>query len=96
MALFRLIGFVLVVGGLMMLGADVVASFETGEDIVVRSLEQFWTMIDQASLDSFRAWVETTLPEPVPGAVATVLSWPGWAVLGVPGILLAFLARGRD
>jgi hypothetical protein len=41
-------------------------------------------------------WTQSGLPAPLPEGVATLLSWPAWAVLGVIGVLLAVLFRQRE
>lgn len=100
MFVFRLIGLVLIAGALMVFGADVLRSLETGE-VSIRSFAEVWALLDDrlgtASLDAFKAWAEATLPPAVwdPGLVS-VLSYPSWAVLGVLGILVALIFRPRN
>jgi hypothetical protein len=40
-------------------------------------------------------WLETTFPASVDNVLATVLNWPGFAVLGVLGLALGALSFGR-
>jgi len=95
MAVFRFIAFLLIVVALMLLGADVVSMLESGEPRL-RSLEIVWALFATGGAEAFKAWASTTLPGPLPEGVATLLSWPAWAVLGVTGVLLAILFRQRE
>jgi hypothetical protein len=96
MAVFmRLLSLILVVAALMLLGADAVTSLEKGGEITVRSLDQVWALFDKAGPIAFKAWLGHTLPSPVPSWIGAVLALPGWAVTGVPGVILAFLFGRR-
>ncbi len=57
---------------------------------------ELWYQVDVASLNLAQAVVQRYLHplvwEPV---IVTVLNWPLWAVLGVPGLLLYVAARRR-
>jgi hypothetical protein len=92
MFIFRILGLLMVVLALMLLGADVVSSLEKGMDIwsgnlTVRSLDQVLVLLQW----DIKPWIQTTLPDPVSGWLMTALSWPSWADLGVPGVILNFL-----
>lgn len=99
MVIFRLIGLVLIAAALMVFGADVLRSLETGE-VSINSFAEVWALLDErlgaASLDGFKGWAEATLPAAAwdPGVVS-VLSYPAWAVLGVLGIIVALIFRPR-
>jgi cytochrome bd-type quinol oxidase subunit 2 len=95
MAVFRFVAFLLIVAALMLLGADVVSMLESGEPRM-RSIEIIWALFATGGADAFKAWATASLPGPLPEGVATLLSWPAWAVLGVTGVLLAILFRQRD
>ncbi len=95
MAAFRFIAFLLIVAALMLLGADVVTMLESGEP-KIRSIELLWNLIAVGGADAFKVWAQGALPGPLPEGVATLLSWPAWAVLGVIGVLLAILFRQRE
>jgi cytochrome bd-type quinol oxidase subunit 2 len=95
MAVFRFVAFLLIVAGLMLLGADVVSMLETGEP-KMRSIELIWDLFAAGGSEAFKAWAQTSLPGPLPEGVATLLSWPAWAVAGVIGVLLAVLFRQRE
>lgn len=87
---FRFISLILIVIALMLLGADVVTSLQKSE-ITVRSIEQVWSLVDASGLAAFKSWVEATLPGPVPGWIYSLLSMWGFGVVGVLGVILAFL-----
>lgn len=91
----RLISLILVVSALMLLGADVVSSLENGGKIIVRSLDQVWTMFDKPGVDAFHAWLARHLPAVLAHAIDAIFTLPGWAATGVPGIVLAFLFGRR-
>ncbi|MDO8422439.1 MAG: hypothetical protein Q7S99_09785 [Parvibaculum sp.] len=91
MFLFRLLGLLLITLALMALGADALKSLEAGA-LEIRSLASIWTLIHPASVDGFTSWVGATVPAASP-PLATVLSYPAWAVLGVIGIVIAGLIR---
>ena len=92
----RLISLILIVAALMLLGADAVTSLEKGGEITVRSLDQVWALLDKGGPQAFHAWLEHSLPAPVPGWIAALLALPGWAVTGVIGVILAFLFGRRS
>jgi len=85
----RYISLVLLVIAFMLLGADFMTSLEKGE-ITVRSLAQFWTIVDKPTLDAFKAWLEHTMPSPFAGWTESFLNVYGWAPFGVLGVILAF------
>ncbi len=58
----RLISLVLIVGALMLLGADAVTSLERGGEVTVRSVAQIWALFSKASMDGFKAWTQHNLP----------------------------------
>ena len=93
---FRFISLVLIVIGLMLLGADLITTLEKGGEITVRSIDQVWAAIDKASVDAFKSWLEKALPAPVPNWIDSFLALPGWAVFGVLGVILAFLFGRRS
>jgi hypothetical protein len=93
--ILRLISLVLVVSGLMLLGADIVTSLENGGRIMVRSLDQVWAMFNKPAVTAFHGWCEAHLPELLSRGVGALFALPGWAATGVPGIILAFLFGRR-
>jgi hypothetical protein len=87
MFILRWLSLVLVVLAVMLMGADLVSSLEKGGAIFLRSFAQVLMLFGADSL----TWVQGNLPQPLAGACETVLSWPGWLVIGVPGGVLAAL-----
>ncbi len=64
--------------------------------LMITSMGDVWTMVHAASLSGFQAAVASSPVKFIWGPVIQpVLSWPGWAVLGLPGIILAFLGRSK-
>ncbi len=86
----RLLSLLLIVTGLVLLAADAIASLDKGGEITVRSLEQVWAMFGTDSLGAFKAWLEQAAPWAA-HPVETAMTLPGWALTGVPGVLLNFL-----
>jgi len=93
--LLRLISLILVVSAIMLLGADIVTSLEHGGRIMVRSLDQVLALFDKSGMASFDAWISAHLPGFLAGGVTALLGCWSWAVLGIPGIVLAFLFGRR-
>ena len=90
MALLRFISLVLIVIALMLLGADVVTTLEQSGQTMVRSFAQVLKLF---GFDAMNALPVDAPPQFV-AVWKTVLSWPGWGVIGVPGALLGILASG--
>ena len=76
---------------LILLGADMVTSLEHGGQIAVRSIEQVWRFLGPGSIACAKAWVEHSLPAPLPEWFYSVLALPAWALSGVLGVVIAFL-----
>lgn len=91
----RFLSLILIVAALMFLGADIVTSLEKGGHITVRSAAEVWNAIDKPGLASFQSWVTATLPSPLSGWTLGLLNVWTWILLGVPGIILAFLFGRR-
>ena len=95
-AAMRFLSLILIVLGLMLLGADVIATLEKGGEITVRSLDQVWMMINPPSDIAFRGWIEHAIPQPAAQWIETVMGFWSWAVIGLPGVILAFLFGRRS
>lgn len=81
--LFRFIALFLIISALMLLGADAVGTLEGGGVVKLRSLGEVIALL---------------APGFAPGAdspLSPVLGLPGWALLGVLGLILAFVFRHR-
>jgi hypothetical protein len=88
MIIFRLLGLLLIVLALMLLGADVVSTLEKSGETVIRSFGEILLLLRIDALPFF----ERTLGPQFAQGMMVIFSWPGWAVLGVPGALLGMLA----
>ena len=94
--LFRFIALVLIVIGLMLLGADVVTLLERGNEPHMRSVAEILSLFSAGGIASLQGWVASAAPGPVAEGFANFLSWPAFAVFGVKGVILAVLFRERD
>ena len=66
------------------------------DTLMITSLSDVWAMVNLSSLLQFETMVSTSAAKFAWGSlIEPVLGWPGWAVLGAPGIVLAFLGRSR-
>jgi hypothetical protein len=81
--LFRFIALFLIISALMLLGADAVGTLESGGVVKLRSLGEVLTLFAPA------------LAPVASGPLSPVLGLPGWALLGVLGLVLAFVFRHR-
>lgn len=95
MSVLRIIGYVLLLAGIVALGFEIVQSLEAGRWILL-TLGQVWAAIDRVSLNMVQVglerYIHPFLWDPV---FLTVLLWPAWLVFGVLGGLLIALGRRR-
>jgi hypothetical protein len=93
--IFRITGTLLLAAALILLILDGTRSLGANR-IVVTPLSDSWMLIHPDSLAQLQAFLASRffgdLLETVVGAI---LAFPGWAVLGVPGAILAWLGRSR-
>ena len=90
-ATLRLVSLFLIVIGLVLMGADAVTSLDRGGEATLRTVEQLWQSVDTGSLAAFRAWIAQSAPWAA-GPVEALLHVWGWALTGMLGVILAFLA----
>jgi hypothetical protein len=90
MIILRLFGLLLIVVALMLLGADVVSTLEKSGATVIRSFGEVLLLL---RIDAI-PWCEEMLGVRLAQGIGIILSWPSWAVLGVPGAVLGMLASG--
>lgn len=90
----RLIALIMIVAALVLLGADALTSLERGGEITVRSFGAVWAALDPASLARFKDWVQHVLPFMAQG-IYSALTIPGWGLIGVVGVLIAFIFGRR-
>ncbi|RYG87794.1 MAG: hypothetical protein EON59_06375 [Alphaproteobacteria bacterium] len=93
--LLRIIGTTLLAAALILAILDGTRSLGANA-VVVTALGATWQMIHAESLVQLHAFIDTRFFGPVlEGAINAVLSFPGWAVLGVPGVVLGWLGRSK-
>ena len=62
--------------------------------LVFTNFGQAWTQLHAPSLDAFAGFLESRFfAELLDAMMKTILTYPAFAVLGVPGIMLALLGR---
>jgi hypothetical protein len=77
----------LIIDGTRSLGAN---------SLVLTSFGDAWMWLHAESLAATRAFLESRLFGPVlEVSIGIILGLPGWAVLAVPGVLLAWMGRSR-
>lgn len=95
MIVLRFLGWLLIIFALAVLLNDAWRSYQVGHWTMIRA-GQLWFDLDRDSLQLAQPAIERHVARwlwfPV---IATILEWPAAAVLGVPGLLLAILARRR-
>ena len=90
----RLVSLILIVAALLFLGADAVTSLERGGELTVRSLDTIWGMVNAASLQASKSWVQNHAAFMAQGVYSS-LAMPAWAITGVVGVILAFVFSRR-
>jgi hypothetical protein len=93
--LLRIVGTTLLAAALILLILDGTRSL--GESrLVMTSLGATWETVNAESLAQLRAFLATRFFGPLlESVVNAILGFPGWAVIGLPGILLAWLGRSK-
>lgn len=94
MFILRLIGWLLIAAALALLAREAYLWVVTGEWNVTTAYE-LWFNLHQNSLLWFQAAIERNLSVGFWNFIEMVLNGPGWLVLGIPGLLLALVRRGR-
>lgn len=93
--LLRVVGTLLIACAVILLIIDGTKSLAASA-FVFTPLADTWTQISAQSLASVREFLSTRFFGPVLDvAVEFIVGLPGWAVLGVPGIVLAWAGRSR-
>ena len=93
--LLRVLGTLLIACAVILLIIDGTKSLGANA-LVFTSLSDTWTQIHADSLAAVQQFLETRFFGPLLETVVTaILSFPGWAVIGVPGLLLAWAGRSR-
>lgn len=93
--ILRLLGTWLVGVALILLIIDGTKSLGANA-IVMTSLGDTWMALHAQSLEQVRAFLASRFFGPLLDIVVTaLLNFPAWVVIGVPGILIAWLGRSR-
>ena len=88
----RVIGWLLVAGALAVAVREAMIWVQSGEWAPIAA-GQLWFDIHRDSLQLAQPAIERyILPALWDPVILTVLQWPAWAVLGLPGLVLAWLA----
>ena len=91
----RFLGWLLTGAALAVLVAEIVAWVEAGTYRTIATGE-LWFDLHAASLNAAQAGIQRYLfPALWDPIVVTILLWPAWAVLGVPGLALMWGCRRR-
>jgi hypothetical protein len=93
--LLRILGTVLIAVAVILVVIDGTRSL-AANGLVFTPLHDTWLNVHPGSLEAVNGFLETRLFGPLLEPVVTaILNLPGWAVIGVPGILLAWAGRSR-
>ncbi len=91
----RMLGWLLVALAIVAFGWEIVALIDSGT-WQITALGKLWFDIHSGSLGLAQVVVERYVWPPIwDPVILTLLQWPGWVVLGVPGLVLAWLFRRR-
>ena len=93
--LLRIVGTILIAFAVILLIIDGTKTLGANS-LVITPLGEAWAGISAPSLEAVKSFISTRLfgavLDPV---VAGILGLPGWGVVGVPGLLLAWAGRSR-
>ena len=93
--LLRVLGTLLIACAVILLIIDGTKSLGANA-LVFTSMADTWLGIHPQSLEAVKQFFETRLFGPLLETVVTgLLGIPGWAAIGVPGLLLAWAGRSR-
>ena len=91
----RVIGTLLIAFAVILIIIDGTRSL-AASGIVFTPLSATWEAMHPESLLAVREFLGTRLFGPLlDPVISAVLSFPGWAVVGIPGLLLAWAGRSR-
>lgn len=93
--LLRVAGTILIACAMILLIVDGTKSLAVS-GLVMTPLAESWAGMHEPSYQGLRDFLDTRLFGPLLNPlVSGLLALPGWAVLGVPGVLLAWAGRSR-
>src|SRR3569832_334011 len=91
---FRLLGLLLLAGGFIFMVYDG-ARWVADQTLQFTRFGQCWNDVSQSSQAAFHAWVDSKAPWLWEWIVKIILNQPGFAVLGLLGIILILVFRPR-
>lgn len=93
--ILRVIGTLLIAFSVILIIIDGTKSL-AANGLVLTSLDATWQAMHGDSLAAVREFLGTRLFGPVlDPLISAILGFPGWAVTGIPGLLLAWAGRSR-
>lgn len=93
--IFRILGTWLLAVALILLIIDGTKSL-AASSLVITSVSQLWLLLHAPSFEASSNWLAGLADGLVLNALQqNLLNWPAWAVLGVPGIILALAGKTR-
>jgi hypothetical protein len=95
MLIGRIIGWLLVLAALVVLVADLIAWLDT-RHFAPTAAGQLWFEISPGTLELAQPAIQRHVAAWLWTPIVFVLSWPAAAVLGAPGLALAWACRTRD
>lgn len=91
----RIIGTVLIAIAIILVIIDGTKSLAANA-VVLTPLGETWGAIQPDSLQAVRQFFDSRLLGPLlEPLISVILGFPGWAVIGIPGVLLAWAGRSR-
>jgi hypothetical protein len=94
--ILRVLGTLLIAFAVILIIIDGTKSLAANA-LVFTSLDATWTGMHAESLAALKDFLASRLFGPlIAPVISAVLSFPGWAVVGVPGVLLAWAGRSRS
>ena len=95
MVVIRLLGALFLLGAVLSLVHDGTQTVLRGNGVLITPLVQHWYDISPSTLNSMQQAVQKSVPWLWDGPIATVLSYPGWIVFGLIGIIISYMGRRR-
>ena len=92
----RVIGWILIIAALAAFAYDA-SGLARGEGFTMHAAGELWYRLHPDTLNMLQAGIQRNVwPYLWDPLIVTVLLWPAWLVLGVPGLLLVWLFRRRN
>lgn len=95
MAVLRVIGWLLLLSGIAALGFDVWIGFSQGGEVPL-AMGELWQHLLPNSFSFFHSLIiDHNVWAPLADGIGTLLAFPAWIVLGLPGVLLLLITGFR-